>query len=411
MASNPLPQPFHVMVKPRGAICNLDCQYCYFLSKESLYPGSSFRMSDEVLEAYTRQYIQSQPTPMVTFAWQGGEPILMGLDFFRRAVELQQKYRKPGTNITNTLQTNGVLLDDEWASFFKRHDFLLGVSLDGPAHLHDVYRVDKGRQGSHDRVRRGIALLQKHNVDFNILNCISAANADHPLEVYRYFRDQLGAQFMQFIPIVERMNQTGFQEGTKVTARSVSGRQYGRFLIEIFNEWVRRDVGKIFVQIFDVALSVWFGRAAGLCIFEETCGTALAMEHNGDLYSCDHYVEPAYFLGNIEEENLLPLATSREQTRFGQAKKESLLEYCRKCEVRFVCNGGCPKDRIRRTPDGEPGLNYLCEGYKAFFRHIDQPMKLMAALLRQQRAPAEIMDLMAGELVKETPPAVKNPPI
>jgi uncharacterized protein len=411
MASNPLPQPFHVMVKPRGAICNLDCQYCYFLSKESLYPGSSFRMSDEVLEAYTRQYIQSQPTPMVTFAWQGGEPTLMGLDFFRRAVELQQKYRKPGTSITNTLQTNGVLLDDEWASFFKRHDFLLGVSLDGPAHLHDVYRVDKGSQGSHDRVRRGIALLQKHNVDFNILCCISAANADYPLEVYRYFRDLLEAQFIQFIPIVERMNQTGFQEGTKVTARSVSGRQYGRFLIEIFNEWVRRDVGKVFVQIFDVALSVWFGQAAGLCIFEETCGTALAMEHNGDLYSCDHYVEPAYFLGNIEEENLLPLATSREQTRFGQAKKESLPEYCRKCEVRFVCNGGCPKDRIRRTSDGEPGLNYLCEGYKAFFRHIDQPMKLMAALLRQQRAPAEIMDLMAGELVKETPPAVKNTPI
>ena len=391
------PPAFHIMTKPRGAICNLDCKYCYFLSKERLYPGSDFRMSDEVLETYIQKYIEAQRVPQVTFAWQGGEPTLMGLDFYRRVVELQKKYRRPGMEIHNSLQTNGWQLDDEWAGFFRQHNFLIGVSLDGPPALHDAYRVDKGGRPTHARVMRGIEVLREHGVDYNILCCVHAANADHPLEVYHYLRDEAGGQFLQFIPIVERVNKTGFQEGYRVTRRSVIGHKYGAFLIAIFDEWVRLDVGKVFVQIFDVALGVWSGHRAGLCVFEETCGLSLALEHNGDLYSCDHFVEPRHFLGNIMEQDLLPLVGSEKQVQFGLAKRDTLPRYCRECEVRFVCNGGCPKDRIRKTPDGEPGLNYLCEGYKAFFTHIDEPMKIMSTLLRMHRPPADIMKILANE--------------
>jgi uncharacterized protein len=391
------PPAFHIMLKPRGAICNLDCKYCYFLSKERLYPGSRFRMANELLETYTRQYIEAQRVPEVTFAWQGGEPTLMGLDFFELALELQQKYRKPGMKIHNALQTNGTTLNDDWARFFKKHDFLIGLSLDGPAALHDYYRVDKGGRPTFDQVMRGLSFLKTHKVEFNILTTVHAANAEHPLAVYRFLRDEVGAQFLQFIPIVERDNDTGFQEGNRVTDRSVTAKQYGDFLITIFDEWVRRDVGRVFVQIFDVSLAAWIGQRPGLCIFEETCGTALAMEHNGDLYACDHYVEPDYKLGNIQEIPMIELVASDKQRQFGLAKRATLPRYCLECEVRFVCNGGCPKNRIILTPDGEAGLNYLCAGYRAFFNHIDRPMKIMAAELKARRPPANIMIYLAQE--------------
>jgi uncharacterized protein len=381
------------MAKPRGAICNLRCDYCYYLRKTDLYPGTSFRMSDETLESYTRQYIQSQQVPEVNFGWQGGEPTLMGLDFFRKAVAYQQKYARPGMKIENTLQTNGTLLNDEWCRFFAKNRFLIGISLDGPREVHDVYRKDKGGAPTFDRVMRGVKLLRKHKVDFNVLTCVSAANVHQPLEVYHFLRDEISAQFIQFIPIVERDNETGFQEGTALTSRSITGKQYGDFLIAIFDEWVHRDVGRVFVQIFDTALGRWLGAPGGLCVFQETCGKALVMEHNGDLYSCDHFVEPRYLLGNILETPLIELVGSEQQLKFGLNKKASLPRYCRECPVLFACNGGCPKNRTDLTPDGEAGLNHLCKGYKAFFTHIDQPMRMMAGLLRQGHPAAEIMKL------------------
>lgn len=391
------PAAFHVMLKPRGAICNLNCAYCYYLSKKKLYPDSHFRMTDELLEGFTRQYIEAQRVPEATLGWQGGEPTLMGLDFFKLAVELQQQYQRPGLRIHNTLQTNGTTLTDEWCRFFREHGFLIGLSLDGPRELHNAYRVDKGGEPTFDRVMTGVSLLKRHKVEFNILTCVHAANADHPLEVYRFLRDKVGAQFIQFIPVVERNNDTGFQEGEKITDRSVTGRQYGDFLIAVFEEWVRRDVGHVYVQIFDVALAVWLDQRPGLCIFEERCGTALALEHNGDLYACDHFVEPRYKLGNIQESPLVEVAGAEQQRLFGLAKRDNLPRYCRGCEVRFVCNGGCPKNRVLRTPDGEPGLHFLCEGYKAFFTHIDRPMRFMAAELRSGRPPANVMLYLAQE--------------
>jgi uncharacterized protein len=387
------PAAFHIMAKPRGAICNLRCDYCYYLRKTDLYPGTSFRMSDETLESYTRQYIQSQQVPEVNFGWQGGEPTLMGLDFFRKAVAYQQKYARPGMKIENTLQTNGTLLNDEWCRFFAKNRFLIGISLDGPREVHDVYRKDKGGAPTFDRVMRGVKLLRKHKVDFNVLTCVSAANVHQPLEVYHFLRDEISAQFIQFIPIVERDNETGFQEGTALTSRSITGKQYGDFLIAIFDEWVHRDVGRVFVQIFDTALGRWLGAPGGLCVFQETCGKALVMEHNGDLYSCDHFVEPRYLLGNILETPLIELVGSEQQLKFGLNKKASLPRYCRECPVLYACNGGCPKNRTDLTPDGEAGLNHLCKGYKAFFTHIDQPMRMMAGLLRQGHPAAEIMKL------------------
>jgi len=388
---------FQVMLKPRGAICNLDCRYCYFLSKERLYPGSDFLMSDDLLETYTRQYIEAQQAPEVTFSWQGGEPTLMGLDFFKRAVAYQQHYHRPGMRIQNAFQTNGVLLDDEWCKFFKANEFLVGISIDGPRELHDAYRVDKGGRPSFDRVMAGLNKLRKHRVEFNVLCTVHAANQAHPLQVYRFFRDKLEAQFIQFIPIVERENLTGFQEGDRVTDRSATGEGYGHFLISIFDEWVRNDVGKVYVQIFDISLGVWTGQRPALCLFGETCGKNLALEHNGDLYACDHFIEPDYMLGNIQVDNMISLVTSDKQQQFGQDKRDTLPHYCRQCEVRFICNGGCPKNRFISTPSGEPGLNYLCAGYKAFFNHIDQPMRYMAQQLHMRRPPANIMTHMAQQ--------------
>ena len=385
---------FHLLAKPTGAACNLGCKYCFFLSKKNLYPLSSFRMSDELLETYTRQYIEAQQIAQATFAWQGGEPTLMGLDFFKRSIQYQQKYRHPKMIIQNTMQTNGTLLDDDWCEFFAKNNFLIGLSLDGPRELHDAYRVDKTGKPTFDRVMRAARLLRDHKVDYNILATVHAANANHPLEVYRFLRDKVKANFIQFIPIVERDNDTGYQEGDTVTDRSVKADQYGRFLISIFDEWVKRDVGKTYVQIFDVALAAWAGAHPGICAFSETCGTAMAMEHNGDMYSCDHFVEPKYLLGNINEKHMAQLAASRKQRKFGRDKLDSLPEYCRKCEVRFACNGECPKNRFIQTPDGEPGLNYLCAGYRGFFRHIDGPMRFMAHELRMGQAPANIMNFI-----------------
>ncbi len=416
------PPAFHLLAKPTGAVCNLNCEYCFFLSKEVLYPGSRFRMADELLETYIKQLIQSHRVPEVMVAWQGGEPTLMGLDFFKRSVELAEKHRKPNQTIVYTMQTNGTRLDDEWCAFLKEHNFLIGLSVDGPRELHNAYRVNKGGQGSFDQVIRGWECLKRHEVEFNILCTVHAANADHPVEVYRFFRDELGAQFVQFIPIVERVTpdtlplankgwgetKTGkrplyTQEGHMVTHRSVKPKQYGSFLIGVFEEWVRRDVGSMYVQFFDVALANWVGEPPGLCIFQETCGLALALEHNGDLYSCDHFVEPDYLLGNIQETHMMELVASDRQREFGLDKRDTLPRYCRECEVRFACHGGCPRNRFitsppgKATPDGEPGLNYLCAGYKLFFNHIDRPMRIMADLLRQRRAPAEIMRWYAAE--------------
>jgi serine-type anaerobic sulfatase-maturating enzyme len=394
------PSYFHVLGKPSGATCNLDCTYCFFLSKEKLYPNSRFRMSDDLLETYIRQVIESQRVPEVTIAWQGGEPTLMGLDFFKRSLEYVKKYARPGITIQHTMQTNGILLNDAWCDFFHEHHFLIGLSLDGPQAMHDTYRVDKGGAPTFHKVMRAARLLQAHQVEFNILTTVNAANADHPLEVYRFLRDEVGAQFMQFIPIVERINEhgeIGFQEGNKVSERSVKPEQWGTFLITIFDEWVRHDVGTVFVQMFDAALASWYGVPPSLCIFSETCGNALALEHNGDLYSCDHFVEPNYLLGNIKQKHMIELVASDQQRQFGLNKRDSLPRYCRECEVRFACHGECPKNRFLETPDGEPGLNYLCAGYKAFFLHVDKPMRIMSELLRRDRAPAEVMLVLAAE--------------
>jgi uncharacterized protein len=409
------PPSFHLLAKPTGAICNLDCKYCFFLSKEILYPGSRFRMADALLETYVKQLLEAHQAPEVNIAWQGGEPTLMGLDFFKRSVAYAEKYKRPDQQIVHTIQTNGTQIDDAWAAFFKEHNFLVGLSVDGPQPLHDAYRVSKGGEGSFEQVMRGWRYLRQHQVDVNILCTVHAANQDHPLALYRFFRDDLQAEFIQFIPIIERATEItlsladdGWRErpggdrplytqaGSLVTGRSVGAEQYGRFLIEIFEEWVRRDVGRVFVQLFDVALGSWVGQHS-LCIFSPTCGNALALEHNGDLYACDHYVEPDYLLGNITETPMLELIASDKQRRFGQDKQDSLPQYCRDCEVRFACHGGCPRNRFIKTPTGEAGLNYLCAGYKAFFNHIDQPMRTMADLLRQGRYADEIMSLYATE--------------
>jgi uncharacterized protein len=412
------PPAFHLLAKPTGAICNLDCTYCFFLSKEALYPGSPFRMTDETLEAYIEQLIEAHTTPEVTVAWQGGEPTMMGLDFFRRAVELAEKHRKPGQRIQHTMQTNAVLIDDAWAAFLKEHDFLMGVSIDGPKEIHDTYRVNKGGAGTFDQVMKGWNALKRQGVDVNVLCTLHEANADKPLQVYRFFRDELGAEHIQFIPIVERataeslpMANEGWherpggermlytQQGSLVTDRSITGEQYGRFLVGVFEEWIRHDVGRVYVQMFDVTLGAHVGQYS-LCIHAPTCGDALAMEHNGDLYSCDHFVEPDYLLGNIHDKRMLELVASPQQRAFGNDKRDTLPAYCRECPFLFACNGGCPKDRFMETPDGEPGLNYLCAGYKIFFGHVDAPMRRMKELLASGRYADEITAEVLAEDTK-----------
>ena len=397
MTSCDIPKAFHIMAKPTGSACNLHCGYCFFLKKEKLYPGSDFRMSAQVHEAYIRQLLEFHRTPRVTVAWQGGEPTLMGLDFFRRSVELQNKHRKPGTSIENTFQTNGMLLNDEWCRFFRENNFLVGLSMDGPRELHDFYRKDKAGRGTFDRIMRAARLLRKHKVECNILCTVNSENAARPLEVYRFFRDELRFDYIQFIPIVERREESGFREGETVTDRSVQPEQFGRFLIEIFDEWVGRDVGNTFVLNFDGALAGWLGMAGTVCIFGPTCGLGMALEHNGDLYSCDHFVEPNHFLGNILKTPLIELVASEQQRKFGRDKSDTLPRYCRECEVLSICNGECPKNRFSKTPDGEPGMNYLCAGYKAFFKHADKSMRIMAGLIRTNRPASEVMTILAKE--------------
>ena len=407
------PRAFHLLAKPTGAQCNLDCDYCFFLSKEMLYPDSRFRMSDEQLDVYLRQLIEAHPqAPEVTIAWQGGEPTLMGLDFFRRSVEIARRYLKRGQRAVHTIQTNGTLIDAEWAAFFKQNDYLVGISIDGPQEIHDAYRVTKGGNGSFEKVMHGLAHLRETGVEFNALTTLHAANADRGTDVYRFLRDECGARYIQFIPIIERVPEAALdgtvpwsswrdrppyeQRGKFVTGRSISGEQYGRFLIDVFEEWVRRDVGEVYVQMFDVALANWYGEPPGLCVHSETCGLALALEHTGDLYSCDHFVEPDYRLGNIGETPMIELVTSERQRDFGQAKLDALPQQCLDCDVRFACHGGCPKDRFIETADGEPGLNYLCDGYLAFFHHVEKPMQIMCDLLAHGRAPSEIIDMYAA---------------
>ena len=391
------PARFHVLSKPTGSLCNLDCSYCFFLDKEALYPGSRFRMTDEILEAYIKQLVEGHSSQQVTVAWQGGEPTIMGVDFFRRAIAFQEKYRRPGMTFENTMQTNGTLLDDEWCEFYKENDFLIGLSIDGPEHLHDANRVDKGGHPTWKKVMRGLRLLQKHGVDFNILTTVNAQNGDYPLEVYRFLRDEVGTTWMQFIPIVERINDDGrtlLQQGANVSDRSVTAEQFGKFLIGVFDEWVRNDVGKIFVQTFEGAVRSWMGMPSSMCVFDETCGTGVALEHNGDVYSCDHFVEPKYRLGNIAETPMVDLLGSDVQRRFGRDKRDTLPQYCLDCDVRFACNGECPKNRFIETPGGEPGLNYLCAGYKAFFHHIDVPVRIVCDLLRRGLPASGVMQLL-----------------
>jgi uncharacterized protein len=410
------PPGFHLLAKPTGAVCNLDCTYCFFLSKEALYPGSTFRMAEDLLELYIRQLLESHEAPNVTIAWQGGEPTLMGLDFFRRSIELVERYRKPGQEIEHTIQTNGTKIDEAWCAFFREHRFLVGLSMDGPPDVHDRYRVDKGGGPTHHRVLAAARLMAEQGVDVNILCTVHTANEDRGAEVYRYFRDVVGARYLQFIPIIERATEESLPvadagwgtsgrevrplytlDGTLVTSRSVTADGWGRFLSGVFDEWVRRDVGTVYVQMFDAALASWVGAPPSVCIFSETCGNALTVEHTGDVYSCDHFVEPRYLLGNIRQKHLLEMVASPEQRAFGADKRDTLPRYCRECPVRFACHGECPRNRFIETPDGEPGLNYLCAGYLSFFSHIDRPMRLMATLLGQGRYADEAMEILAAE--------------
>lgn len=397
----------HVLAKPTGPICNLNCTYCFYLEKESLYGrGESWRMSEATLEAYVRQYIAAQPevVDQIDFAFQGGEPTLLGIDFFRRVLELQRRYAPAGTRIHNSLQTNGVLLDDAWCEFLREHDFLVGLSIDGPINLHDKYRRDKQGRGTFDRVCRALRRLFRHRVEFNVLACVHRANADHAVRVYRFLRDA-GIQFIQFIPIVQRLEgvgagtapgDTGPEENDArpeelVSQPSVRPQQFGRFLVAVFDEWVSNDVGKVFVRDFDQALAAWAGAGPSLCVYTKHCGRAIAVEHNGDLYSCDHFVDPQHKLGNIHQAPIKELANSPRQEAFGLDKQRKLPETCRQCRYLFICNGACPKDRFLRTPDGQPGLNYLCEGYRMFFEHIDPYMQAMAAEVRAGRPAAGVM--------------------
>jgi uncharacterized protein len=392
---------FNIMAKPTGPVCNLDCAYCYYLEKEKIYPGTSgFKMSNDTLEVFTRKYIHEQPGPEVTFVWHGGEPTLLGIDYFRQAIRYQKKYGS-GKRVFNSLQTNGILLNDEWCSFFKENNFLIGISIDGPEKLHDYYRVNKGGHGSFAKVMKGIEFLKKHGVEFNTLTVINNINCDQPLEVYRFLK-QAGSGYMQFIPITERIAKGIAPEAlafisprydgqAEVTPWSVQPVKFGKFLVAVFNEWVKKDVGRYYVQIFDSALANEVGRPAGVCVFNERCGNALAIEHNGDVFSCDHFVYPEYKLGNINQSTLKKMLLSPEQQRFGNDKYDALPRQCKECDVYLYCRGECPKNRFVVAENGEEGLNYLCPAYKLFFRHAKPYVKYMANELNHQRPPANVM--------------------
>lgn len=382
------------MVKPAGPNCNLACEYCFYLDKDELYPETTrFHMDEGLLEKFIQRYIDCQPGPVVPFAWQGGEPTLMGLDFFKKVVELQARHLPHGWRAENAIQTNGTLLTEEWCEFLKEKGFLVGVSLDGPPELHDVYRCTKQGGPTAELVLRGLRLLQSHDVEYNILCVVNNVNAKHPQAVYGFFKD-LGVQHVQFIPLVEHLG-----DG-KVTQRTVSGRDYGRFLTVVFNEWASCDLGRVFVQLFEECVSVWVGYGAHLCLFAETCGRAMILEHNGDVYACDHFVFPEHKLGNMNEQTLYQLVESPQQRQFGLDKHNKLPDICRQCPVQFMCNGGCPKNRFLTTATGETGLNYLCSGYKQFFTYVDPFMEDFAALFRQH-APSYAMAARARSRLEE----------
>jgi len=395
------PNAFNVMLKPAGPSCNLNCTYCYYLEKSKLYrEEKNFRMTDELLENFTKQLIESHQVPVVTFTWQGGEPTLMGLDFFRNAIELQKKY-SGGKKIENAFQTNGTRLTDDWCKFFADNSILVGISIDGAEHNHDHYRKTFSGGTTFKKVMRGIELLHKHKVEFNTLSVVNDYNVHYASETYRFLK-KIGSGFMQFLPVVEHVAEKRNKEelqliapahsaNVRVTDWSVPSVEFGKFLITIFDEWVRNDVARFYVQIFDATLANYVGELPGICVFNETCGDALVMEHNGDLFSCDHFVYPEYFLGNITEKPLIDLVKSQKQFDFGIDKRNKLPRYCLACDVRYACHGECPKHRFLLAPDGKPGLNYLCEGYKLFFKYVEPYMKFMSEELKSKRAPSNVM--------------------
>ncbi|BDD06516.1 anaerobic sulfatase maturase [Aureibacter tunicatorum] len=399
---------FHMMIKPIGPVCNLACAYCYYLEKENIYEDkkstpSRFKMSEDILEIYVRDYIKSQPkeNPKVVFAWQGGEPTLLGVEYFEKAIELQQKYTD-GRDIENTLQTNGMFIDERWAEFLATHDFLVGISIDGPKDIHDNYRVNKGGKGTWDRVMKSVQILRKHNVRFNTLTVVSSLTAKHPLRVYNFLK-QIGSQWMQFLPIQERRATNpkeklklvahDYKGKTEVTEETVRPQQWKRFLTTIFDEWVRNDVGRIFVKEFDDTLESWCGLTAPSCVHSKYCGDGLAIEHNGDVYTCDHYVYPEYKLGNIKDESLLAIANSPVQEKFGTDKFDTLSQKCKACPFLKICYGECPKHRFGKTEMGEDQA-YLCEGYFGYYKHVTPYMNTMRALIEMNRAPYEVMELI-----------------
>ncbi len=371
---------FQIFAKPVGSICNLDCDYCYYLKKEHLYPkGESFRMPDDILEVYIAQHIDASPDPVITFSWHGGEPTVLGLDYFRKIVALQRKHQPPDRRIANGIQTNGTLLDEDWCRFLAAEGFGVGLSLDGPQEMHDRFRVTKGRNLTHKQAMRGYKLLRQHRVSCDILCVLHAQNVQYPSQVYRFFK-QIKAQYVTFLPLVEP--QPDAKGG--VSDRTVPPEALGAFLCTIFDEWIRQDIGRVSVQIFEEVARTAFGQEHALCIFRKTCGDVPVIEHNGDFFSCDHFVNAEHRLGNIQEIPLVELLESPAQRAFGQAKSDTLPGYCRACEVRAMCNGGCPKDRFLKTPDGEAGLNYLCAGYKRFFTNCRPFAAELAALWRRQ---------------------------
>jgi serine-type anaerobic sulfatase-maturating enzyme len=404
----------HVLVKPIGPVCDIKCEYCFYLEKRALFDRDErYRMPDDVLAAYIAQYVESQPTPVAEFVWHGGEPTLLGADFFRRVVELQRPHRGR-KEIRNSMQTNGMRLDDEWCRFFKDNDFLVGVSLDGPKEIHDRYRKTLHGNGTFDGVMKGIRLLREHEVNFNVLACVGRETAHHPLEIYRFFRDE-GIKYIQFTPIVERdadpsthviklwlAKPASFdrqETNTKVTPWSVDPEVYGDFLIAIMEEWVRHDVGSVFVMNFEWALNSWIGNGSPVCIFSRQCGRAVAMEHNGDVFACDHYVYPEYRLGNVLDGNLGDMVERSVASGFGPHKEHSLPRWCRECDVLEACWGGCPKHRFATSPHGEPGLHYLCAGYKKFFRHSRKYLRAMTTLLENGLPVSYVMQAVDGPLI------------
>ena len=416
------PTAFHVMLKPAGPSCNLNCTYCYYLEKKKLYSeGSEFRMPDELLERFTRQFIEAHEVPVVTFTWQGGEPTLMGLDFYRKAIEFQKKY-SGGKRIENAFQTNGTRLNDDWCKFFVDNNILVGISIDGAEHNHDHYRRTFSGSPTFKKVMKGIELLHRNKVEFNTLSVVNDYNVRFAPETYRFLK-KIGSGFIQFLPVVEHLAQNRTEEelkliapahekNAKVTDWSVGSRDFGSFLVTIFDEWVRNDVARIFVQIFDATLANYAGENPGFCVFNDTCGDALVMEHNGDVYSCDHFVYPEYFLGNITNDPLTDLVRLQKQFDFGIDKRNKLPRYCLQCDVRYACHGECPKHRFLFTPDGEAGLNYLCEGYKMFFKHSEPYMEFMAKELKNKRPPANVMNWIRNkekQVVKPVIPGRNEP--